>query len=126
MSTGAVPAVLWLAAGIVLGLRWWGARGPDAARRTRLEVPVNARFGQLRDDGSRRRLQAMRLAYAAGATFVAVGLLTHVPVVLALGAAMVNLGTIYRYLVVALDLEAVDTPLLVLPERPSERAAALT
>jgi hypothetical protein len=125
MSAGAVLGVLWLAAGIVLGLRWWGARGPEVARGARVELPVNARFGQVREDGSRRRLQAMRLAYAAGTTLVAVGLLTEVPVVLAFGAAMVNLGTIYRYLVVALDLDAVDTPLLNRPERIPERLPAL-
>jgi hypothetical protein len=42
---------------------------------------------------------------------VAAGLLTGLPVVLALGAAIVNLGTVYRYLVVALDLDSLDTPL---------------
>lgn len=45
----------------------------------------------------------MRLAYACGATAVALGLLVRAPWLLALGAAMVNLGTAYRHLVALLD-----------------------
>jgi hypothetical protein len=113
VSTAGALGILWLAAGVVLGLRWWNARGLEATGRSPLDLPSNARFGQARPDGSRRRLQAMRLAYAAGTMLVAAGLLTGLPVVLAFGAAAVNLGTIYRYLVVALDLDSVDTPLVV-------------
>ena len=113
MSAVVVFGLLWVAAGVVVGLRWWSERGLGGARQAEVEGPANARFGQVREDGSRRRRLAMRRAYAVGAALVVVGLVTAVPVVLALGAAMVNLGTIYRYLVVVLDLEAVDTPLLV-------------
>ena len=93
MSAVAALALLWLAAGVVLGVRWWSQRGPDAARRVVAELPSGTRFGRAHEDGSRRRLQAMLRAYAVGATLVGLGLATRLPIVLALGAVMVNLGT---------------------------------
>ena len=36
---------------------------------------------------------------------------------------MVNLGTIYRYLVVALDRAALDTPLLIRSQRAARHVA---
>ena len=77
-----------------------------------VDAPASHRFGRAWRDGSRRRLQAMRRAYRAGVAVVALGLLAGVPVLLAIGAALVNLGTVLRYLVVALDVDAADTPLL--------------
>jgi hypothetical protein len=65
----------------------------------------------------------MRLAYAAGTTLIAAGLLSGLAVVLAFGAAAVNLGTIYRYLVVALDLDTVDTPLVPRSQRAARHLA---
>ncbi len=113
MSAVAVFGVLWVLAGILVGLRWWTERGAAASRATAGVGAANARFGQAREDGSLRRRLAMRRAYVVGAGLVVAGAVTQVAVVLALGAAMVNLGTMYRYLVVALDLHAVDTPLLI-------------
>jgi hypothetical protein len=101
MSGVVVFGVLWAAAGVWLGSRWWAERGaealghaPEAARR---------RFGQAAAGGAQRRQQTMRLAYACGTTAVALGLLVRAPWLLALGAAMVNLGTLYRHLVALLD-----------------------
>jgi hypothetical protein len=118
MSAAMALGLLWAVAGVVLGLRWWQERDLAGAGRTAAEAPPTTRFGRARDDGSGRRLQAMRLAYAAGTTSVALGMFTGAAALLALGAAMVNLGTIFRYLVVALDLDGVDTPLFVRNPRP--------
>ena len=106
----------------MLGLQWWRERAAAPAQ----EAPVDAaraRFGQDIDDGSWRRRQAMRRAYAFGATLVSIGFLADAPGLLALGAAMVNLGTIYRYLVVALDHSALDTPLVVRSRRAARHVA---
>ena len=58
--------------------------------------------------------QAMLLAYAAGAVATGLGIATGVAVVLALGAALLNLGTVYRVLVIALDHRHLDVPVVEL------------
>jgi hypothetical protein len=114
MSGVVLFGLIWAAAGVLLGMRWWREREADlrTAGGSAVTAGQRVRFGGAIEDGSGRRLQAMRLAYAVGALATAVGLMSRVPVVLALGAALLNLGTLYRYLVVALDREALDTPLL--------------
>jgi hypothetical protein len=113
-----VIGLLWAVAGILVGIRWWRERTAGvpfaAAGATRAAPPatVRVRFGQLAEDRSPQRWQAMRLAYAVGAWLVALGLATEVVPALALGAVALNLGTVFRYLVVALDREALDLPLL--------------
>ncbi len=113
MSGVVVLGLLWAAVGILLGLRWWSDRAqPPAHHAAREELAAEGagpvRFGRLTESRADQRRQAMRLAYAAGTSLVAVGLFTEVPVVLALGAALVNLGTLYRHLVALLD-EAPET-----------------
>jgi hypothetical protein len=123
MSAVLVLALLWAAVGLVLLARWWSERGPDPSPRGRWEVPPGTRFGQAtRVDGPRRRLQAMRLAYGAGTTVVALGFLTGWAGLLALGALLVNVGTMQRYLVEVLDLEALDRPMV--PRRAPRPATA--
>ncbi len=114
MSGVAAFGLLWAVVGILLGFRWWREREAELGGTLRVAVPSpeRLRFGGAIEDGSGRRLQAMRLAYAAGMLATGAGLLAEVAVLLALGAALLNLGTVYRYLVVALDREALDTPLL--------------
>ena len=114
MSGVVLFGLIWAAAGILLGIRWWREREADlrTAGGVAITAGQQARFGGVIEDGSGRRLQAMRLAYAVGALATAVGMISRGPVALALGAALLNLGTIYRYLVVALDREGLDTPLL--------------
>lgn len=102
MSGVAVLGLLWAAGGIWCGSRWWRDRVP-ASGATPTLPPGRARFGQPIVDGGHGRRQAMRLAYAAGATAVAGGLLLEWAWVLALGSALVNLGTLYRHLVFLLD-----------------------
>jgi hypothetical protein len=122
MSGVAVLGVLWAAAGIWLGSRWWTERGaqafghaPQAAAR---------RFGQPVLGGPQRRAQAMRLAYATGATAVAGGLLVRWSWLLAAGAAMVNLGTLYRHLLALVDeLPEPDEALAPQPAPPQHRRA---
>lgn len=106
--------LLWAASGILLGTLWWRERETEPSRAGGAQGASSQRyrFGAPLQDGSGRRLQAMRLAYAAGTLATGAGFLLGLGVLLALGAALVNLGTIYRYLVVALDQEALDTPLL--------------
>jgi uncharacterized membrane protein YphA (DoxX/SURF4 family) len=115
MSAVAALGLSWAVAGVLLLVRWWGERGPDPSPRGRWEVPAGTRFGQVREDGSPRRLQAMRLTYGIGTTLVAVGFLTRWAAVLALGALVVNLGTVQRYLAEVLDLDALEQPLLPRP-----------
>lgn len=122
MSPIVVLGLLWAAGGIALGRQWWRERATPPSPEGRADG-ARARFGQGTDDGSWRRLQAMRRAYAFGATIVSVGFLAGAPALLALGAAMVNLGTIYRYLVVALDHSAVDTPLVARSQRAARHVA---
>jgi hypothetical protein len=121
MTAVVVLALLWAAVGALLLARWWSERGPDPSPRGRWEVPAGARFGQAaRADGSRRRLQAMRLTYGVGTTVVALGFLTGWAGLLALGALLVNVGTIERYLAEVLDLGTLDRPMV---PRRSPRAA---
>jgi hypothetical protein len=122
MSPIVVLGLLWAAGGIALGLQWWRERGTAPSPQARADA-AGTRFGQGTDDGSWRRLQAMRRAYAFGAILVSIGFLVEAPALLALGAAMVNLGTIYRYLVVALDHSALDTPLVVRSRRAARHVA---
>ena len=114
MSGVAAFGLVWAAVGVLLGLRWWREREADLAAGGGVVATggQRLRFGGDFEDGSGRRLQAMRLAYAAGTLSTALGLLSGVAVALAFGAALLNLGTVYRYLVVAMDREALDTPLL--------------
>lgn len=102
MSSVGLLGLLWAVVGIWVGSRWWAERGSGPARAHR-EVRPRARFGTQSVGGPVRRRQAMRLAYAAGATTVGVGLVVGWAPVLALGAALVNLGTLYRTLVLLLD-----------------------
>lgn len=114
MSGLAVLLLLWAGAGIVLALG--SLRGPEPA-----PAPDAARFGRVAEDRSANRLHAMRLAYGVGAACCAVGAVAGLDVVLAFGASLLNLGTVYRYLVVAMDHTTVDAPVLVLPERSVSR-----
>jgi hypothetical protein len=122
MSPIVVLGLLWAAGGIALGNQWWHARAaaPPAAQEA---AAAGARFGQADANGSWRRLQAMRRAYAFGAISMSLGFLTSAPALLALGAAMVNLGTMYRYMLVALDQSALDTPLLIRSQRAAVHVA---
>ena len=60
--------LLWAAVGILLGIRWWREREADlgSPRSVAVPSPDRLRFGGPAEDGSARRLQAMRLAYAGG------------------------------------------------------------
>jgi hypothetical protein len=103
--------LLWLSAGLLVGNRWRHGR---ALHQTARDHPATradrVRFGTVAEDGSGRRRQAMLLAYAAGLTTTGAGMASGVAVVLALGAALLNLGTIYRVLVIALDHDHLDVP----------------
>jgi hypothetical protein len=109
-----VLGLLWAVAGILLGIRWWRERAAEAAAATHPAAAATerVRFGRAPEDRSPRRWQAMRLAYALGAWLVALGLVSGVVPALAIGTVALNLGTLFRYLVVALDREALDLPLL--------------
>jgi hypothetical protein len=114
MSGVGAFGLVWAVVGILLGFRWWREREADLGGTLAVVGPSRerVRFGGDIEDGSGRRLQAMRLAYAAGMLATGAGLVSEVAVLLALGAALLNLGTIYRYLVVALDREGLDSPVL--------------
>ena len=123
MSGLVLLGLLWAAVGISLGIRWWSEReqapGHHAARDGTVPGPVvRTRFGRLAESREEHRRQAMRLAYATGACVVAVGFWTTAGVLLALGAAFVNLGTIYRHLVLLVDEAPPDEPV---PARPAHR-----
>lgn len=112
MTGPLVFGVLWAAAGILLGSQWWRARPQSPSRAAGGPAGETSRFGSGATDRSSNRLQAMRLAYAVGAVAVAVGLLAELTLLLVVGAALINLGTVYRYLVLALDREGLHEPLL--------------
>jgi hypothetical protein len=116
MTGGVVFGLLWAAVGIVLGIRW---RDERARWRTTAAVPAvatpRARFGADTQDGSIRRTAAMFLAYASGALIISVGVLTSTAVLLGVGAGLVNLGTVFRFLVLALDRAHLESP--VIPSR---------
>jgi hypothetical protein len=123
MSSVVLLGLLWAAVGIVLAIRWWSERaqplGHHAAGDLEAPAPVGtARFGQLIESRAEHRLQAMRLAYAAGTCLVALGFLTEASLALAFGAALVNLGTIYRHLVRLVDEAPSEEPVL---RRPAHR-----
>ena len=125
MSGLVALGLAWAAVGILLGARWWSERvqapGSHAPRVEPEPQPVGvARFGQLSESRAEHRLQAMRGAYAAGTSLVAVGFLVGAALPLALGAALVNLGTIYRHLVRLLDEVPPDEPAVA---RPAHRRA---
>lgn len=109
--------LLWAAAGILLGIRWWREQGAERAAVAGAALAERTRFGSVAEDFSLRRVQAMRAAYVVGATCCVVGFATGIAVVLAFGASLVNLGTVYRYLSVALDHAQVDEPLIDRPSR---------
>ena len=106
-------ALLWAAGGILLGIHWWRAR-PELQRAAADDGSgeERGRFGSRAADRSVNRLQAMRLAYAVGAVSVASGLVAELEVLLGAGIVLLNLGTAYRYLIVALDREGLQVPLL--------------
>jgi hypothetical protein len=108
-----VFGLLWAVAGILLGFRWWRERAADAAVATNRSATGGGRprFGRIAEDRSPQRQQAMRLAYALGAWLVALGLVSGLAPALALGALSLNVGTAFRYLVVALDRDALHLPL---------------
>jgi hypothetical protein len=116
VSGFSVLGLLWAVAGILLGTLWWRDRAAVAATATEAGEAATQRvhFGCLRVDRGPRRQQAMRLAYALGAWLVALGTVTDRVLPLAVGAAALNLGTLFRYLLVALDQQALDAPLLEL------------
>lgn len=119
MTGLAALVLLWAAAGILLGIRWWREQGAEQASAAGAALVERTRFGTVAEDGSPKRVAAMRAAYVVGAACCLVGLATGIAVVLAFGASLVNLGTVYRYLVVALDHDLVDAPLI---ERSSRYA----
>jgi hypothetical protein len=114
MTGGAVFGLVWAAVGLLLGIRWWSERARwQATSPSVAPAPdARARFGGMIEDGSARRTAAMLLAYAAGATVVGVGLLVSTPALLGIGALLVNVGTIFRFLVLALDRAHLESPLL--------------
>jgi hypothetical protein len=117
MSSLAALVLLWALAGILLGIRWWREQEAEEAVASGTVVAERTRFGSVAEDGSPKRVQAMRAAYLVGAGCCLVGFATGTAVVLAFGASLVNLGTVYRYLVVALDHDLVDAPLIERPGR---------
>lgn len=113
MSVLAVLGLLWAAVGGLLVVQWWRAHQvavgrAGAAPETASSVP---RFGTDAEDRSRQRTRSMLGAYAAGALCCAVGFPTRSDLLLAGGAMLFNVGTVYRYLVVALDHTDRDLPL---------------
>jgi hypothetical protein len=125
MSAVVALGLAWGAVGILLGSRWWTERAqPPAHHAARVdggsERPGRVRFGQLSESRAEHRLQAMRLAYAVGAGLVALGFLIEAALPLALGVALVNLGTVYRHLVLLVDESPADEPVLA---RPAHRRA---
>lgn len=120
MSGDVLFGLLWLAVGVLVGNRWWDER----VRRPALGTHPATRgervhFGTVAEDGSGRRRQAMLLAYAAGFAVTGGGIASGAAVVLALGAALLNLGTIYRVLVIALDHDHLDVPVVELRLTPA-------
>jgi len=112
MSGVVVLGLLWAVVGILLGFRWRSERAKspdDHAPRPNL---VGARFGQVRLGSSRQRVETMLLAYASGAALVSLGLMARAAWLLGLGALLVNVGTVFRYLVVALDAAQLDEPVI--------------
>jgi hypothetical protein len=107
--------VAWTAAGLLVGSRWRDERARERTVGTHpTTLGERARFGTGAVDGSAKRRQAMLLAYAAGLVVTGGGVVTGAAVVLALGAALLNLGTIYRVLLIALDHEHLDVPVVEL------------
>lgn len=103
--------VLWAAAAIFAATRWWRERPEPAPGPGGSAGATPGRFGIGAEDRSARRLQAMRLAYATGSAAVAGGLLTESLPLLGAGVVFLNLGTAFRYLVVALDHATLEDPL---------------
>jgi len=120
-----VLGLLWAVVGILLGFRWRAERAASPDDRAEQPTMDGARFGQVRLGGSRQRFETMLLAYASGTTLVSLGLLSGVAWLLCLGVLLVNVGTVYRYLVVALDAGQLDEPIVPRPARPRrDRLAA--
>jgi hypothetical protein len=121
MTGGAVFGLVWAAVGILLGSRWWTerARWRDTGTAQPTAPDGRPRFGRAAEDGSGRRSLAMLAAYAAGTLVVAVGLLTDTPGLLGVGALLVNLGTIFRFLVLALDSSQLESPVIPPKRRPA-------
>jgi hypothetical protein len=108
MSGVGVIGLLWALAGILLGNLWWRERAAGAFLATEAgDLPTQGvHFGCLLEDRGPRRLRAMRVAYALGAWLVALGIVTHLVLTLAVGAVALNLGTLFRYLLVVMDQRA--------------------
>lgn len=124
MTGGAVLGLLWAAVGTFLGFRWWNerARWQQAEQAHPVAADERPRFGRAAEDGSGRRNLAMLAAYAAGTLVVGAGLLTSTPGLLGLGALLVNLGTIFRFLVLALDGSQLESPVIPPKRRPARLA----
>lgn len=97
-----VLGVLWAAAAIPMGRAWWRGRGTLVPAVVEVPAADRSRFGTGAADRSADRAQIMRLSYADGSVAVAGGLLLDWTPLLAVGAVLLNVGTIYRYLVLAL------------------------
>jgi hypothetical protein len=105
----------WMAVGLLVGSRWRDERARQRAVGAERAAPGSrVHFGAVAEDGSAKRRQAMLLAYAAGVVATGAGIALGTAVVLALGAALLNLGTIYRLLVIALDHDHLDVPVVEL------------
>jgi hypothetical protein len=130
MSGVVVLGLLWAAVGILLGLRWWTERdqplGHHVAREAQERARGRARFGQLAESRADHRRQAMLGAYAVGTSLVSAGFLLRAALPLALGAALVNLGTLYRYLVLLLDEAPATEPVLARPAHRRGRQPLVT
>ena len=127
MSGLVLLGLLWAAVGISLGIRWWSEREqPPAHHAARGGIDpgpaASTRFGRLAESRAEHRRQAMRLAYAAGTSLVALGFLTRAALPLALGAALVNLGTVYRHLVLLVDEAPAEEPVLAHPAHRRARS----
>jgi hypothetical protein len=132
MSGLVVLGLAWAAVGVLLGQRWWSEReqplahhAARAAGDDRRVREVN-RFGQLSESRADHRRQAMLGAYAAGTSLVGIGFLLDTALLLALGAAIVNLGTLYRYLVLLLDEAPRDEPVIARPAHRRSRQPVVT
>lgn len=124
MSGAVLLGFLWALVGMLLGYRWRSERAKSLHNDAPVPGPNSRRFGQVRLGGSQQRVQTMLGAYAAGAALVSVGFLIHTPWLLGPGAMLVNVGTIYRYLVVALDASTLDGPVVTRTASASRAGAS--
>jgi hypothetical protein len=125
MSGVVVLGLLWAVVGILLGFRWRAERAKSPTDHAPRPNLGDARFGQVRLGSSRQRVETMLLAYACGAVVVSLGLMARTAWLLGLGAVLVNVGTVFRYLVVALEPAQLDTPVIQRSARARERGPAV-